>query len=221
MFEELAAPFAPEAIHWRAQNVTEARGGNALALAYIDARDVQDRLDAVCGPSNWKDEYVETAKGRVLCTLSIRHDGEWISKSDGAGDTDVEGEKGALSDALKRAAVKWGIGRYLYGLGNVWAPCELMMRDGKPVMNNKGKPTWKAWKPEAKDIFAAKLAEVSRPSGPISDKTRDWLQMQIEAAGSSAQDLLRHFTPASLKALTFEQMPEAKRFLDNIKRKAA
>ena len=123
MFSELSAPFPAGAIHWRAQTVTK-DGTKALALAYIDARDVMDRLDAVAGPANWRDSYVETPKGRTICTLEIRIDGEWIAKSDGAGDTDVEGEKGSISDALKRAAVKWGIGRYLYALGNVWAPCE-------------------------------------------------------------------------------------------------
>jgi len=118
IFAKLSAQFAPSAIHWRAQTVTN-DGAKALALAYLDARDVMDRLDDAVGPANWRDSYEETAKGRLLCTLEVRVDGEWIAKSDGAGSTDVEGEKGAISDALKRAAVKWGIGRYLYDLGNV------------------------------------------------------------------------------------------------------
>lgn len=219
-FSELSAPFAADAIHWRAQNVTEARGGSALALAYIDARDVQDRLDEVCGPANWRDEYAETPKGRLICTLALRVDGEWVSKSDGAGDTDVEGEKGAISDSLKRAAVKWGIGRHLYSLGNVWAPCELVMKDGKPLLNNKNKPQWKSWKPEAMDVFAKALASVSRPSGPINDKTRDWLQAQIEASGNTVQDFLRSFTPESLKAITYEQLPTAQEWLRKTKKAA-
>lgn len=120
----LAQPFAPEAVHWRAQGMTQDKS-KAMALAYIDARDVMDRLDGMCGPDNWQDSYVETPKGRIICTLSIRVDGEWVSKSDGAGETDVESDKGALSDALKRAAVKWGIGRYLYSLKSPWVPCEV------------------------------------------------------------------------------------------------
>ncbi len=204
MFEKLSAPFAVEAIHWRAQSVTTNGGGAALALAYLDARDVMDRLDDAVGPMNWQDRYEETAKGRLLCTLSIRVGDEWVSKSDGAGNTDVEGEKGAISDALKRAAVKWGIGRYLYDLGNIWAPCEL---------NQSSK--WKSWKPEAYDKFATELAKVSRPTGPISDTTRDWLQAQLESVRMPPADLLNHFKPASLKALTFEQMAEAKRIIAN------
>ena len=123
----LAAPFPREAIHWRAQSV-KTSGDKAMALAYIDARDVMRRLDAVVGPDGWQDSYVETPKGRIICTLSLQiadaHSMDWISKSDGAGNTDVEGDKGALSDAFKRAAVKWGIGRYLYDMPAPWVPCE-------------------------------------------------------------------------------------------------
>lgn len=221
MFDKLSAPFPPEAIHWRAQNVSAKNGGSALALAYIDARDVMDRLDSVAGPANWATTYEETAKGRMLCRLSIRFEGEWVMKTDGAGDTDVEGEKGAISDALKRAAVSWGIGRYLYDLGNVWAPCDLAMKDGEVVLNNKGKPTWRAWKPEASGIFAKALASVSRPTGPISDTTRDWLISQLDGHKIPPAELLRHFQPADLRDLTFEQMGEAKRFIENRLRKAA
>ncbi len=50
----LSDPFPPEAIHWRAQTVTK-DGTKALALAYLDARDVMDRFDAVCSPHGWED----------------------------------------------------------------------------------------------------------------------------------------------------------------------
>lgn len=131
-FEQLAAEFPRGAISWRAQTVTK-DGTKAMALAYIDARDVMDRLDTVCGPENWQDRY-EFHGARTICYLSIRVDGEWITKADGAGDSDVEAEKGAISDALKRSAVKWGIGRYLYHIESPWVPCEV-------GQNNK----WKRW----------------------------------------------------------------------------
>lgn len=130
---DLAKPFADAAISWRvgSTNIDKKTGqprndkkASGIALAYIDARDVQERLDRVCGVANWSDSYVETDKGRVICTLAIRIDGEWISKSDGAGDSDVESEKGAISDALKRAAVKWGVGRYLYDMESPWVELE-------------------------------------------------------------------------------------------------
>jgi hypothetical protein len=137
----LAAPFPRNSVSWRAQSMNK-DCTKAMALAYIDARDVMDRLDLVCGPGNWSDAYVETVKGRVICTLSIRVNGEWIAKTDGAGDTDVEGEKGAISDALKRAAVKWGIGRYLYAMPAPWVPCETYERNGKKFWSKWSDDPW-------------------------------------------------------------------------------
>ena len=57
-----------------------------------------------------------------LATLGLKFDNEWIWRSDGAGDTNFEADKGALSDSLKRAGVSWGIGRYLYDLKNTYVP---------------------------------------------------------------------------------------------------
>ena len=113
--EELKKPFPVNAISWRVGQKSKSKP-KAMMLCYIDARDVMDRLDEVCG-SNWSDDYKEV-KGRIVCTITI----DGVSRSDGAGDTDFEGEKGGLSDAFKRAAVKWGIGRYLYNASeyNTW-----------------------------------------------------------------------------------------------------
>lgn len=211
--QELSAPFAYEAVHWRAQSVYERDGGfSALALAYLDARDVMDRLDSVCGPAGWQDSYHETAKGRIICTLSINVGGVWINKSDGAGDTAVEGDKGAMSDALKRTAVKWGIGRYLYDLPNTYAPCEGYAKNGKNY--------WKKWKPQAADIFQQALAKVGRPTGPINDRTRDWLGAQLQSVGKEPNDLLRALSPGQLTDLTYEQMPDIQAFI-NTNKKAA
>lgn len=135
----LSAPFPRQAVHWRAQTVARS-GDKALALAYLDARDVMDRLDMVCGPENWQDEYTETARGRVLCKIGIRVGDDWVWKSDGAGETAVEGEKGGISDALKRAAVHWGIGRYLYRFDAVWCPSECKDTGKK---DNWGNTIWR------------------------------------------------------------------------------
>lgn len=139
--KDLAAEFPRDAIHWRSQTLTR-NGDKALALAYLDARDVMDRLDKVCGPEGWQDKYVETVKGRIICSIGIKVNDEWVWKSDGAGDTAVEGEKGGISDALKRAAVKWGIGRYLYRLDAVWAPCETYEKNGKKVWSKWSGSPW-------------------------------------------------------------------------------
>ena len=93
-----------------------------LALAYVQARAIQNRLDDVVGIENWKVSYREI-QGGFLCTLSIRINNEWISKEDGANVTEFESVKGGISNAFKRVASSgFGIGRYLYNARNSWYP---------------------------------------------------------------------------------------------------
>jgi hypothetical protein len=119
----LAEPFPAQDIEWRVGRSGMSGGGKpwAFVLAYVTARGVQHRLDEVCGPENWRPEYVFHPNGGVICRLSIRVDGEWIAKEDGAEQTDIEAFKGGISGALKRAASVWGLGRYLYGLEESFA----------------------------------------------------------------------------------------------------
>ena len=107
--QKFKRPFPISKIKWRP-------GGNGKSLCYIDARDVMNRLDKAVGVANWQTQY-SWIGDRMICSLSIRIDGEWITKSDGADDSNIEGAKGGISDALKRAAVLFGIGRYLYYKG--------------------------------------------------------------------------------------------------------
>jgi hypothetical protein len=99
-------------------------GQRALALAYVDARVIQDRLDDVLGVTGWQDEYECLPDGSVVCRLRLRLGEEWITKMDVGGQSEQPDEgdrrKAAFSDALKRAAVKFGIGRYLYRLPQLW-----------------------------------------------------------------------------------------------------
>jgi hypothetical protein len=120
----LAEPFFLEDVEWKPGAVTRDKS-KGLAMAYISSRAVQDRLDEVCGPAGWRNEFTPAPDGGVLCGISIRvthTDGtaEWITKWDGAENTDVEAVKGGLSNAMKRAAVQWGIGRYLYRMPQQW-----------------------------------------------------------------------------------------------------
>ena len=97
---KLKEPFPPDRISWRVGSTT-ADKSRGMALAYIDARDVQDRLDAVCGPSGWQCRYPHANDKKTVCEVGVKIGDEWIWKADGAGDTDFEAEKGALSDALR------------------------------------------------------------------------------------------------------------------------
>lgn len=123
IFAALAAPFPPDAVSWRVGSTTGDKS-KGMALAYIDSRDVQDRFDAVVGPGNWQRRHPHVS-GTTTCEIDVWCEGRgWVTKTDGAGDTDVEAEKGSLSDSFKRAAVNWGVGRYLYGLDAPWVELE-------------------------------------------------------------------------------------------------
>src|SRR4028119_590477 len=117
--------FDPEDIEWRIGQVGETKTNQlyATALAYITNRAIMNRLDEVCGPENWRNEFMKGPEGGVLCGLSIYDEGkkEWVTKWDGAENTDIEAVKGGLSDAMKRAGYQWGIGRYLYDLPKGYA----------------------------------------------------------------------------------------------------
>jgi len=133
IFDALEAPFSADTVKWRVGRTAKNNKTSAAMLAYVDGRIVMNRLDKAVGRANWEDSYTETVKGRIICTLAVEINGKKISRSDGAGDTQVEGEKGAMSDAFKRAAVKFGIGRYLYSIPTLYVE-----------VDNYGKPTTKS-----------------------------------------------------------------------------
>jgi len=144
--QRLKEPFLPQLIHWRVgattakqENCKPWEASKGIGLAYIDARDVMKRLDDVCG-DYWQVDYPFDG----CCRIGIKIDDEWIWRANGAGETDVEGEKGKFSDAFKRAAVLWGVGRYLYYLPNVWTP----LSKGK-IVTPPELPKWALPDPEA------------------------------------------------------------------------
>ena len=124
----LAKPFAPEDLEWRLQVTVEERKCG-MAVPYVTNRAIQNRLDEVCGPENWYNDYKpwhsNGKKDAQLCGIAIYFEGKgFITKWDGAEDSDIEPIKGGLSDSMKRAAYQWGIGRVLYSLDTVWVDIE-------------------------------------------------------------------------------------------------
>tara|TARA_R110002167_G_scaffold212152_6_gene416775 strand:- start:305 stop:964 length:660 start_codon:yes stop_codon:yes gene_type:complete len=114
----LRARFAPNTVHLMGGYPRDRDGTPYMKpLFYIDRQHVIDRLDEVLTPLDWTDEYHDAGTATV-CKLSIRIGDTWYSKSDSSGDTEIGGEKGAATGALKRAASKWGIGLYLYKVDN-------------------------------------------------------------------------------------------------------
>jgi len=125
----LVAPFPPSDVKWLPRVV---KGNQAMAVAYLDVKSVLHRLDCVFGVGGWQDQYELLPDGCVKCRLSVKIDGEWIVREDAGGPSKqpdpADRMKAAFSNALKRAAVKLGIGRYLARLPRTWADYDAQKR---------------------------------------------------------------------------------------------
>jgi hypothetical protein len=190
---KLSAPFPPEKVSWRVGSTT-ADKKRGMALAYIDARDVMQRLDDVMNPVWWQCRYSHTGT-ITICEIGIafpRPNGtmEWVWKANGAGNSDVEAEKGACSDAFKRAAVLWGIGRYLYDLDSPWvalngrqiAPEELpklrALLEGNAAPDTKGKAGSRA----TFEAIQTKLREIQSPGRTVEELYEYWMSVRSDVA---------------------------------------
>lgn len=111
----LRLPFTPEAIKFKVQTVwPKDEPHSALVVAYIDVRLVIERLNAVC-PDLWHAEYVPAPDEKFLiCKLTI----DGVTRAD-VGESHKGFSKDLWSDALKRAAVQFGIGVSVYALPQI------------------------------------------------------------------------------------------------------
>lgn len=126
---KLLEPFDPLEIEWRIQQAGESNGKKwAMVLAYVTNRAIMERLDSVFGIEGWQNEYQPMPDGGIICALKCKIGDAWVVKCDGADKTNIEATKGGLSNAMKRAAVHYGIGRYLYRLDTTF----VTLVQGKP-----------------------------------------------------------------------------------------
>lgn len=227
----LAAPFEPREVKFKPQMV---KNNRCLAMAYIDARLIQDRLDDVLGPENWEDAYKLLPDGSVMCRLRLKLGDRWITKTDVGSPSEQPDSgdrlKAAVSDALKRAAVKFGIGRYLYRLPAQWVDYDPVKKQivqvpqmpafaipkGKtpPVAKPQAVQAPQQTKTEAPKPESAK-AELPKPETPKTETPKAGLpangqelhrRLQEYDAKLAAQKvcsrgaLLAHVTQAGVKA---------------------
>lgn len=126
--KHLSLPFSQGDIEWRVSRAGLNKKGDVfcMVLAYITARAIANRLDAVCGPENWCNTPLNVKELRpgvmaMEVGISILVDGQWITKYDVSEPTHIEPAKGGFSGAMKRAGAQWGVGRYLYLLDETFA----------------------------------------------------------------------------------------------------
>lgn len=141
LLEALKNPFDPKFVKVRV-GATSRDKKKGIALFYLDAREVEKRLDEVCGFENWQTKLLPVVSNGLIgtvCELSIKMpSGEWITKSDGGEPSKSSPFKGSCSDSLKRAAVQFGVGRYLYYIPNQWYP----INEYKQFENKPELPKW-------------------------------------------------------------------------------
>ena len=179
------------------QVVKNKNGGYAaLALGYISREQVQARLDEVVGAGGWKTEYqVISDTGKIVeCQLSLTVDGEhWITKADvGSPQGQDEGDewKGAFSDALKRAASHWGIGRFLYNLKAEWLPCEAYEKNGKACFKK-----WITQPPKVEGASQGNGRTAQAPGKDLWSRLNDACAKLERKYGMSRRDCVSRFGP--------------------------
>lgn len=128
-------------------------------VPYVDARQVQDKLDDVLGAHNWQDDYFEV-KGKQFCKIGINVNGEWIWKGDSGAESHLDPTKGETSDSFKRAAVHWGINRDTYELGEITITCKVVNELPVPVDSKGNQLSGDTLLAECKRISALKDSEL-------------------------------------------------------------
>lgn len=101
------------------------KGYGCSVLLYKNARCDMRILDEVFGVMGWQRSHEVIGKN-LYCTVSVKDpvSGEWIRKQDVGTESNTEAEKGAASDAFKRACTNIGIGRELYTAPFLWVPLD-------------------------------------------------------------------------------------------------
>jgi len=151
---KLLAPFPYEEVEAKIQ-VTTGDKSKGMAVFYLTSRAIQGRLDEIIGSFNWSNSFYPWQEKAQICGISIYNEErrEWITKYDGADNSDIEAIKGGLSDAFKRSAVLWGIGRYLYQIYGVWVEIE-QRGNSHCIKDNQQNRLKAAYEAAVKKIFS-------------------------------------------------------------------
>jgi hypothetical protein len=135
----LRRPPSPTMVRFKVQTPADDAG---QVVAYVDARFVYDRLDHVCG-ERWAARFAPLPRALVprlaydaegvpplfvRCRLTVCG----VTREDVGEGADP---KAAFSDAVKRAAVQFGVGRVLYAMRAPW----LRVGDGDGELRRDGR----------------------------------------------------------------------------------
>lgn len=205
----LPALKTPMQYKWRVQSFSK-RKPEATCVAYIDSRDVMDRLDEVC-THGWHRRHSEI-KGNIYAEIGIvMPDGSVQWRMDCGTESSTEKEKGESSDSFKRAAVNWGVGRFLYDLEIKRLPAnEVKTQTNWPyVVDGNGKQVWDLSKHINSASSQTKAPSQSRPpvqsNAPsnltINDGQFKALNDLLDKAGADKAEFCKWLNVPSVEAI--------------------
>jgi hypothetical protein len=200
----LRRPFRSDEVGWKPAQIA---GTRALALPYLNASAIQDRLDLVLGAS-WEARYDFLEGGAVLCCLRLCIDGQWLERSDvGQCGQGENGTKGGVSDSFKRAARAWGIGRYLTRVAKQWCNYDPQKKrfTEQPRLPEIVRPSQQAEPYDHSD---------DPPPARIDDRQEAQLVDLLKTAKADIGKFLTYFKVRSVGSLAAADFPAAKRFLE-------
>jgi hypothetical protein len=168
---------------WRVQSFSKHKP-QAQCVAYIDARQVASLLDEVVGAENWQVDY-KTVNGMLFAGIGIYINNNWIWKWDAGTESEVEKEKGHVSDSFKRAGVQWGIGRFLYDLDIQYLNAnEKKVQGNYPyVIDDNNRRVWDITDYIQKKLKASKGDRIAvmaqKPTFELTEKSEAWIMEQL------------------------------------------
>lgn len=166
----------PMPYKWRVQSFSKSGNPQATCVAYIDSRDVMDRLDSVC-EYGWQRQHT-SIKDNIYCSVGINMpDGSVMWRQDCGTESSTEKEKGESSDSFKRAAVNWGVGRFLYDFDVIRLKSnELKTGNNYPhVVDDAGRKVWNL------NEHIQKLKPQNVPTNQATDDADDLWNKALEA----------------------------------------
>lgn len=186
IWKELSEPFPAGVVKWRVKKKTKKDPKKAEVLCYVDARNVMAKLDEVVGPNNWQTRGDRYGSKGARIELGIRIEGEWIWKSDVGEDSNYSPLKGGWSDALKRAAVHFGVNRAAYAVPRTYARLDnfgYILQGEKARLRAVYNEVVKKWKASSADCYydteEEGEAEPEEGTGPAEDVPKDMSQEEL------------------------------------------
>lgn len=219
--EKLKQPFDEKTIGIKVQSFSKAKD-RAMLVAYVQHTDVYDRLESV-DPA-WSCQVATIKETQQVIAVSMKMTVKGVTRENvGEG----EDYKSAYSDAIKRVAMLFGIGRYLYDQGQAWVAYDdqrdkfrtWTLQDYQQAIRGAKLPTTPSAPPATSNSAAPKSPA---PTAPKAAKSRNDLAKEISATAKelnlSDADLAKwvqeDFKKTPLK-LTDAEMVELLKILQN------